>query len=126
MPPRELHILVIEDDASTRNSLVKLLTRKKHKVLAADTGQKALELARANPLDLVISDIGLPDTDGWALFHELRAHHPKVCGIALSGYTYAAEGDRSRDCGFSTHIPKPPEMATIESAIQQLFPTESV
>lgn len=81
-----------------------------------------MELARAQSLDVVIADIGLPDQTGWDVVREIRKMHPEVHAIALTGVDYAEDPHRFSEAGFDMHLPKPVELAKIKSAIATLCP----
>lgn len=125
MRPHPLHILLVEDHAATNQTLVRLLTNAGHTVSAAHNGEAATKLVQAGRFDLVISDIGLPDTNGWELLKRLRAHQPDLRAIALTGYGYPNDMKRSNQAGFEMHFTKPPDWASIKSALASLFPGSS-
>lgn len=113
-PPRR--ILLVEDHEPTRTTLARLLTRRRHHVVEAGTLAAARECASANNLDLIISDIGLPDGDGHTLMSSLRDAYG-LPGIALSGYGMEEDLARSRASGFFTHLVKPVDIRSLEAAI---------
>ena len=82
---RRLRILLVEDHEATRTTLTLLLTRRGYKVKTAASVAEARALAQKEKLDLVVSDIGLPDGDGYGLMAELRDKFG-LKGIALTGY----------------------------------------
>jgi CheY-like chemotaxis protein len=116
-----LRILLVEDHVSTNAVLTRLLGAD-YTVHSATTAAKALELAKAHPVDLVIADIGLPDKTGWELLHEIRTVQPEVHAIALTGFDYVEDAHRFSAAGFDMHIPKPADAAQIKSAITGMFP----
>ena len=103
---RVRHILVVEDHSATRLSLTRLLSRRGYVVTAAGSVNDALAKAEENIFDLVVSDIGLPDGDGYSLMTQLRDRHD-LTGIALSGYGMEQDIARSRAAGFTDHLIKP-------------------
>jgi len=78
-------ILIVEDDPALREVLQLTLGRAGHAVLAAADGREAAALYRTKPLDLVVTDIYMPNTDGLEVLIDLRAHHPTLKIIAISG-----------------------------------------
>jgi len=78
-------ILVIDDDALVRESIRLALQNANHAVLEASDGHKALEVLRGQSVDLVISDIMMPELDGIELILALRERHPNLRLIAISG-----------------------------------------
>lgn len=119
-----LRILLVEDHISTNEVLTRLLGAH-YTVRSATTAAKALALAQAEPVDLVIADIGLPDESGWDLLKKIRALHPDVHAIALTGVDYTEDPHRFSEAGFDMHLPKPVELPKITSAIKTLFPDRS-
>lgn len=65
---------------------------------------EAKQFALKSEYDLVVSDIGLPDGDGWQLLQELQQQRSSLRGIAMSGFGMTADIQRSRDAGFSAHL----------------------
>ena len=122
MPQRPLHILLVEDHAATNQTLVRLLSGAGHIVSPAHDGEAAMKLIQGGRFDVVISDIGLPDTNGWELLKRLRAHQPDLRAIALTGYGYPNDMKRSNQAGFEMHFTKPPDWTSIKSALATLFP----
>ncbi|WP_175414790.1 PAS domain S-box protein [Nibricoccus aquaticus] len=114
-------LLVIEDHAPTRQTLKNLLSRRNFEVSVAGSGVEARELARQQPPDLVISDIGLPDVDGCVLMKEFRVVNPTLPGIALSGYGMDEDLARTREAGFVEHLTKPVNVGALERAIEKIL-----
>ena len=112
-----LNILVVDDDHDTRNVLRRLLTREGHAVATAETVAAALDLARAERVDLLISDIALPDGHGYDLMTAVKALHG-VPGIALSGYVDDDDKRRAADAGFCVHLDKPVRFDDVLQAIE--------
>ena len=109
-------ILLVEDHEQTRATLGQLLERHGHSVAGVATAAAAREVAAARACDLVISDLGLPDSDGHALMAELRDAYG-LPGIALSGYGTDDDVKRSLASGFFTHLTKPVDIHALEAAI---------
>jgi CheY-like chemotaxis protein len=122
MKPPRLQILVIEDHESTNQVLVRMLNKAGHEVSSAKNGETALKALQFARFDLAISDIGLPDTNGWDLLKKLRAAQPNIKAIALTGYGYPNDMKRSTQVGYDMHITKPPEWASIDAALKSIFP----
>ncbi len=103
-------ILLVEDEADTRDMIAQALKQHGAKPVQAASAKQAFEFLKKEPVDLVISDIGLPDLDGYGFMRRLRSMKPsisKVPAVALTAY--AGEEDRklSIEAGFNAHIPKP-------------------
>jgi DNA-binding NtrC family response regulator len=78
-------ILIVDDDQHIRRTLRALLTRYGHEVLEAADGVVAMEHCRLQVLDLVITDLFMPEKDGLELLLELRALRPNLPIITMSG-----------------------------------------
>lgn len=119
IPP--LRILLVEDDPATNRALAKLLARRGHAVHSAANGQEALATPALDSFNLVICDIGLPDTNGWELIVELKRRAPQIQAVALTGFGYFADYEKSAEAGFAVHITKPAQIDAIERVMEQLF-----
>jgi PAS domain S-box-containing protein len=113
-------ILLVEDHASTRETVKKLLTRRHYEVVAAATATAARELAGNRAFDFVVSDVGLPDGDGYELMKQLRKLQPSLQGIAMSGYGMEDDLQRSHAAGFAAHLVKPVSISALEQALARL------
>lgn len=78
------HILVIDDESSVRTFLKQTLQRVGHRVRQAPDGTTGLALIREEPPDLVITDIFMPDTDGFAVLEAVRQAYPGVKVITVT------------------------------------------
>jgi CheY-like chemotaxis protein/anti-sigma regulatory factor (Ser/Thr protein kinase) len=114
----KIRILLVEDHKDTRVSIQRLLGIAGHNVLPAASGAEALAIAAANPIDLVVSDLGLPDMTGHELMKQLRSAHG-LQGIALSGYGMEEDVERSRLAGFQNHLTKPVSFEQLKDVIAE-------
>jgi len=78
-------ILIIDDDAVTRDILIEILEMEGYQVANADNGKAGLKIHKENPVDLIITDIIMPEMEGLETIRELRKISPKVKIIAISG-----------------------------------------
>jgi CheY-like chemotaxis protein len=106
-----LSILVVDDEAETRELLRYVLEQCDVRVSTASDARAALTALRQSRFDVLVSDIGMPDVDGYELIRQVR-QLPGDCGgniPALSLTAYARSEDRTRAlrAGFSTHLAKP-------------------
>jgi CheY-like chemotaxis protein len=116
LPMAETSVLLVEDHPMTREVMAQLLRRRKYKVFTADSIAKARDIADKNNLDLVISDLGLPDGNGNDLMDELRQRYG-LKGIALTGYGMDEDIARGKAAGFVTHLIKPVRIQSLETAL---------
>jgi PAS domain S-box-containing protein len=113
------HVLLVEDHEPTRLTLAQLLTRRGYAVSCAASVAEARALAAANRFEVLISDIGLPDGNGYDLMAELSAGSA-IKGIALSGYGMDEDVARSQRAGFLQHLIKPVRVQSLDRALAAL------
>jgi signal transduction histidine kinase len=114
-----LRLLVVEDHYDTAQALSRLLRKSGYQVKTAGDAKSALQLAGAEKFNLLISDLGLPDSTGYDLMRELQQKHG-LRGIAMSGFGMEDDLKKSRDAGFAEHLVKPISLAQLEHAIQRV------
>ncbi len=117
---RALHVLVVEDHADTAAAVASLLQAIGHRITVAGSVAAALAAADSDWPDLLVSDLGLPDGDGYELMRALASRRPGFLGIALSGYGMHADIAQSREAGFTLHLVKPVTMEALADAIRRL------
>ena len=119
---KDLRILVVEDNHDSAESLRRLLEVFGYSVTVAYSGQEGLQAARQTRPDIVLCDIGLPDSDGYELAAALQSHPSTARArlIAVTGYGSEQDKQRSRDAGFQVHLVKPVQP---ERLLQELSET---
>ncbi len=115
-------ILVVDDSRETAEMLTALLTTEGAQVLSAGSGEDALRLVRDHHFDLVISDISMPEMDGYQLLQEIRAlsSAKNVPALALTGYGRSADVERARAAGFVRHLTKPLDIGRLLEIVREL------
>jgi len=108
----------VEDHADTAASLSELLASEGYQVQTAETAASALAVD-LEQVDLVVSDVGLPDRTGHELMRELRQRR-RLPAIALSGYGTEADVRASEEAGFNLHLTKPIEWPALLAAIERV------
>jgi CheY-like chemotaxis protein len=118
-----LRIFVVEDHKDTLKALQLYLEQLGHIVLFAQTKAQALKEIPTSNFQVLISDINLPDGNGWELMDEIENSRPSYA-IALSGHGMKADRAMSAEVGFRHHVVKPifPEKldALLEEATAEL------
>jgi signal transduction histidine kinase/DNA-binding response OmpR family regulator len=108
-----LRILVVDDEADSRDLVTAILTRCGGEVRCCETATEALETFRAWKPDLLVSDIGMPHEDGYSLIRKLRKLRLKLAreipAIALTAYATDDDRERTLSAGFQMHVAKPIE-----------------
>src|SRR2546422_2207825 len=116
-------ILLIEDEEDTREMIAQALKQRGTKPAQASSARKAFDLLKQEPYDLVISDIGMPDIDGYAFIRKLRSMKSrvsKVPAIALTAYSSTTDRDTVLTSGFQTYMAKPIDIGTLVREIGKL------
>jgi signal transduction histidine kinase/ActR/RegA family two-component response regulator len=119
-----LDILVVDDDADTLDTVRVLLEQSGARVRVAGSVREALETMSSRVPDLLISDIGMPDEDGYALIRKVRAldpeHGGRVPALALTAYARVEDRLQVLSAGFQMHVPKPIEPAELIAVVGSL------
>lgn len=115
-------ILVVDDSAETTDMLGRLLQLEGAFVESARSGAEALEIARRKNFDLVVSDISMPEMDGYQLLQELRKlpSMANVPAVALTGYGRGADVERALEEGFAEHLTKPLDLDQLLQIVRRL------
>jgi CheY-like chemotaxis protein len=113
---KPLRLLLVEDHESTLRLMTRLLTGAGHAVSGATSVRGALAIAQRENIDLVISDLGLPDGTGLELMRQLRDRYG-LRGICLTGYGMEEDLARSAEAGFIEHLTKPVDIGRLQKAI---------
>ena len=121
---RKHRVLLVDDHVDTCTGMKLMLERRGFDISVAHSADQAVEKARQENFDLLISDIGLPDRTGYELMSELR-QSKDLPGIALSGFGTEADVNKARDAGFSEHLTKPINFERLEEAIRRLLASKS-
>jgi CheY-like chemotaxis protein len=115
---RTLRIFIVENHEDTRFLLGLLLEQLGHTVFSVATLGEALEQVPGADCDILISDIGLPDGNGWELMARLGVDQPPYA-IAMSGFGMASDRQRSLAAGFRHHLLKPVEPNQLERLLDE-------
>ncbi|MFB2934497.1 PAS domain-containing protein [Aerosakkonemataceae cyanobacterium BLCC-F154] len=117
------HILVVDDEADTRELIAFLLQQYGAKVTTSASAKEALILMEQATFDLLISDIGMPDIDGYSLMRQVRNQNlnKQIPAIALTAYASEEDQKQAIISGFQLHIAKPLELEQLTQAIVKLM-----
>jgi two-component system CheB/CheR fusion protein len=115
-----LRILVVDDHEDTRRVVGHLLRVKGHEVFSAINVASAIEILTRESIDVLLSDIGLPDGTGCDLMERAKILQP-LTGIALSGFGMAEDITRAFDSGFAHHMIKPVNFEQLESVLSGII-----
>jgi CheY-like chemotaxis protein len=116
-------ILVVDDVTDVTEMIALFLKHAGYEVMTANSPNTALEIAAEKTFDLVISDIGMPDMNGYELAESLRgrADYRATPLIAVTGYTEYDDRGRSLRAGFDAHLTKPINPPQLLKLIEELL-----
>jgi len=115
-------VLVVDDDAATRELMSVMLTQRGARVLTAASAHEAMALIDIEVPALIVADVGMPEEDGLTMFRKLRRRSAerggRVPGVALSAYTRAEDRAAALAAGFDAFVAKPAVPAVLLATIQ--------
>ncbi|MCC5610711.1 PAS domain S-box protein [Nostoc sp. CHAB 5834] len=118
-------ILLVDDQADVREFFSFALEQYGATVTLAESASEALEILMQSKPDILLSDIGMPEMDGYMLLREVRKLPPEQGGqipaIALTAYAGEINYNQAMAAGFQKHLPKPVDPAELASAIDQII-----
>jgi signal transduction histidine kinase len=119
-----LHLLVVDDDEDSRQLLSLVLEEKGASVTTAQSAEEALGKIEEDRPDVLLSDIGMPGVDGYALIGRIRSELSDRCSrtpaIALTAYARPEDGERAISAGFQAHLAKPIDALELTALIASL------
>jgi two-component system, NtrC family, response regulator AtoC len=115
------YILIADDEPHMRRLLEIMLQKMGHTVFAASDGQEALELARKNPVDLVITDLRMPRMDGITLLSRLREEGQDVPVIVITAHGTVESAVDAMKRGASDYLLRPFDLDALELAIERVL-----
>jgi PAS domain S-box-containing protein len=108
---RDKRVVVVDDDADAVGLIAELLEQAGARVATATSASTAFAEIRRAPPDVLVSDIGMPDEDGFSLVRRVRALAPGEGGatpaVALTAYSRPEDAERAHEAGFQRHVAKP-------------------
>ena len=115
-----LRIVVVDDEADSRELVRAILTRSGGEVNCCESAAEAMKAIREWKPDLLVSDIGMPNEDGYSLIkkvRKLRSKRAKLPAVALTAYATKEDKARALETGFQMHVAKPIEPETLVMSI---------
>ncbi|MBD2199893.1 MULTISPECIES: hybrid sensor histidine kinase/response regulator [Calothrix] len=120
-PLEGIKVLIVDDDVDTREFLAFLLEQHGAKITSAASAEEALKAIAQSIPDLLLSDLGMPDVDGYALIRKIRSlpsdRGGEIPAIALTAYAAETTQQQVFAAGFQLHIAKPADPAKLVAAI---------
>ena len=120
---RGVKVLTVDDQQDTRELIALALCRYGAEVRASDSASHALEMIKDWKPHVVVSDIGLPEMDGYDFLRRLReieGDGERIPAIAVTGYAGALDESKALDAGYAVHLSKPIELSALATAIAKV------
>jgi len=112
-------VLVADDEEAIRELLVRTLALAEYHVRTVPDGQAAVDLLRAEPFDLLITDLRMPGLDGLALIREARRLYPHLPIVIITGFSTEASAIEAINLGVAGYLTKPFRMAKVLAVAAQ-------
>ncbi|HET9388499.1 MAG TPA: ATP-binding protein [Steroidobacteraceae bacterium] len=121
----EVHVLIVDDDQDGRTLIARILSERGALPTCAAGGLTALDLLRSRHFDVILSDIGMPDMDGYELLRQVRtldsSRQNPIPAIAITAYARPEDRQRSLLAGYHMHLSKPIEARELIAGIASLL-----
>jgi CheY-like chemotaxis protein len=108
---------VVDDEPDSRDFVAFVLEQSGAIVTRAASGSQAFQQIEQSAFDLIISDIGMPEMDGYQLMQQVRSLAQQVPAIALTAYAGEYDRQQALEVGFQEHLAKPVEPEALVKAI---------
>ena len=119
-----IRVLLVEDEADAREMLAYLLREHGADVESAGSAREAMQAFDARPFDIMLSDLEMPEEDGYSLVRRIRARQSgarrRIPAVAVSAYGRAEDLARATAAGFDRHIVKPIDVADLVTTVAAL------
>lgn len=121
-PPnlRGVRVMVVDDERDARELARRILQECHADVLVAKNGRDALHMLKISPPDVLISDIGMPEIDGYELLRRARAAGCQIPAVALTAFARAEDRTQALEAGFQVHLTKPIEARDLVAVVANL------
>ncbi|MBW4646690.1 MAG: response regulator [Goleter apudmare HA4340-LM2] len=127
LPLDGIKVLVVDDDPDSRDFVTFVLEQDGANVIAVTSALAALQVLAGDKPDVLVSDIGMPNIDGYMLMRQIRTWTPEQGGqipaIALTAFASKLDQQQAIAAGFQMHLPKPLNTETLVQAIVRLVKT---
>ena len=119
-PCRALDCLLVDDDPLIRLCVKTMVVTAGHRVTSAGDGEEALGILSARRFDVVISDIRMPNLDGWGLFEHVRRCSPETDVILMTAYATVPDALTALSRGACEYLPKPVDADELTAQLQEI------
>ena len=119
-PLPRLRVLVVDDEEPVLSVMADLLRSLKQEVSVALGGAAGLKMFDEGSYDVVFSDLGMPEVNGWDLAHGVKARRPETPVVLVTGWGYQLEGAAAQAHGVDRVLPKPFSIGDVDGALRAI------
>lgn len=125
MPKSPKRILVVDDEENARLGLTRLLSKEGYQVDSVSNGYEALNFLREKDVNLIVTDINMPEMNGIAFLKELNKHFPNSNVIMVTAYGGVESYIEAMNLGAFEYINKPVKIEELKSILRKVFKENS-
>ena len=118
---KKSRILIVEDEDNTREALAKLLSREGFVVDSVANGRDALNFLRQQPVNLIVTDLKMPQMDGITFLRRLKKHFPKSNVIMITAYGGVESYLEAMNLGAFEYINKPVQIEELKMVMKKIL-----
>jgi two-component system NtrC family response regulator len=118
---KDYNILVIDDEAAQRDVLTGYLKKKGYKIFSASSGKEGIEIARTNPVDIILSDFKMPGLSGLEVLEHVKKINPEISFVIVTAYGTVENAVKAMRLGVFDYISKPVDLDELDLMIERII-----
>ena len=118
---KDYNILVIDDEAAQRDVLTGYLKKKGYKIFSASSGKEGIEVARTNPVDIILSDFKMPDLSGLEVLEQVKKINPEISFVIVTAYGTVENAVKAMRLGAFDYISKPVDLDELDLMLERII-----
>ena len=117
----QYNILIVDDEEAQREALAGYLVKKKHTIFTAPSGKHAIEIVSKETIDLILTDLRMPEMDGLSLLYKTRDINPDIDVIVMTAFGSIESATEAMKQGAFDFITKPVDLEQLDITIAKSF-----
>ncbi len=118
---KDYNILVIDDEAAQRDVLTGYLKKKGYKIFSASSGKEGIEIAKDNPVDIILSDFKMPDLNGIEVLEQVKKINPEISFVIVTAYGTVENAVKAMRLGAFDYISKPVDLDELDLMVERII-----